>query len=92
MRTAIRIGWEKAQDKDKAEIFGNFAIRPDHYPTNSEFIFVAAEYINSKYPAENALSATAEHTNESNLFIWQEESRYAHRHSGFFLYKRNVLQ
>lgn len=52
MRTAIRIGWEKAHDKDKAEIFGNFAIRPDHYPTNSEFIFVAAEYINSKYPAK----------------------------------------
>ena len=52
-----------------AEIFGNFAIRPDHYPTNSEFIFVAAEYINSKYPAEKALSATAEHTSESNLFI-----------------------
>lgn len=69
MRTAIRIGWEKAHDKDKAEIFGNFAIRPDHYPTNSEFIFVAAEYINSKYPAEKALSATAEHTSESNLFI-----------------------
>ena len=69
MRTAIRIGWEKAHDKDKAEIFGNFAIRPDHYPTNSEFIFVAAEYINSKYPAEKAVSATAEHTSESNLFI-----------------------
>ena len=69
MRTAIRIGWEKAHDKDKAEIFGNFAIRPDHYPTNSEFIFVAAEYINSKYPAEKALSATAEHTSENNLFI-----------------------
>ncbi len=69
MRTAIRIGWEKALDKDKAEIFGNFAIRPDHYPTNSEFIFVAAEYINSKYPAKKALSATAEHTSESNLFI-----------------------
>lgn len=69
MRTAIRKGWEKAQDKDKAEIFGNFAIKPDHYPTNSEFIFVAAEYIGNKYPADKALSAAAEVTPERNMLI-----------------------
>lgn len=65
----IKEAIKMALTTDKAKIFGNFAIRPDHYPTNSEFIFVAAEYINSKYPAEKALSATAEHTSESNLFI-----------------------
>lgn len=65
----IKEAIKMALTTDKAEIFGNFAIRPDHYPTNSEFIFVAAEYINSKYPAEKALSATAEHASESNLFI-----------------------
>ena len=69
MRTAIRKGWEKAQDKDKAEIFGNFAIRPNHYPTNSEFIFVTAEYINSIYSADTALSAAAEITAERDILI-----------------------
>lgn len=69
MRTAIRKGWEKAQDKDKAEIFGNFAIRPDHYPTNSEFIFVTAEYISSIYSADTALSAAAEITAERDILI-----------------------
>ncbi len=69
MRTAIRKGWEKALDKDKAEIFGNFAIRPDHYPTNSEFIFVAAEYISNRCSADKALSAAAEVIKERNMLI-----------------------
>lgn len=69
MRTAIRKGWEKSQDKDKAEIFGNFAIKPDHYPTNSEFIFVTAEYIGSRYQADNSLSASSDVSQGRTMMI-----------------------